>query len=623
MLAVAALFTACGDDAAVNDQPSGADTAKIEINENVVSVSKAGGEYEITYTLTNPNKNNKLEAKCDVAWIHDFDYSIDGTVLFTVDANNTTESRIAYLYLEYGKANDKVTISQSGLGQEEVKYEFDIQYEIDGPYVTMNVSAEPENTRYYAWYMSKKGLEEGLAQSPGVDIVMYLNKIVEVDISNAIYYGAYAGYGTEDAVAELTFVGPSSQDFELNGETDFYGFVCPVSKVGERLADVQYKEFRTGAVKPSANVLTVKNVVVNTDRVDYTVATTNNDQYAAMVLPAADVEAMTDADLLVWFNNISDITLYLHFGTFSTTALRLNPNSDYYILVFGYEYGMLTTAVTREKIHTLEVDPTLKAEFAVTVNKVTNARIKCSVDAGDMRALYYADWCYADDNTAELLSDVREAAQWLVDEGTFPDLATAMKFAGYKGNREFDFTPLTPETDYRIFAVGIDETTGEFNTEVFISDVITTPAKQVSEVYIDIPVGKYFLDYDLKELYPEEFADADGYAVLPLDVTTHGDVAEYYYDVYTGDLTDTTYPTDEEIILDLEINGNKNVPLTMSYCYFDTTLTLIYFSKDTDDNFSPVTRKLFTLKSEGESPAEEFAYGAGLKSVVYKSSREL
>ena len=95
MLAVAALFTACGDDAAVNDQPSGADTAKIEINENVVSVSKAGGEYEITYTLTNPNKNNKLEAKCDVAWIHDFDYSIDGTVLFTVDANNTTESRIA------------------------------------------------------------------------------------------------------------------------------------------------------------------------------------------------------------------------------------------------------------------------------------------------------------------------------------------------------------------------------------------------------------------------------------------------------------------------------------------------------------------------------------------------
>ncbi|MBQ8366863.1 MAG: BACON domain-containing protein [Alistipes sp.] len=634
------MFAACEDNAPIDeptndgtenenpgDNPEAPDkeAPTLEINENLVSVSNKGGEYEITYTLTNPNDTDELVATCEANWVHDFDYSIDGTVLFTVDANETTESRIVYLNLEYGKAKDKVTISQSGLGQEEVVYEFDIKYDIDGPYVTMNVSAKPESTRYYAWYMSKKGLDEALAQSPGVDATMYLNRVVEVDMTSAIYQGSYQQMSPEEAVDKITFVGPSSQKFELNGETDFVGFVCPVNKVGDRLGDVHIKEFRTGAVKPSTNDINIVVNDTNTDRVSYTVNTTNQDQYAAMVLPAADAEAMTDEQLLAWFNGL-DVIPYLHFGNFTTTALGLKENSDYYILAFGYEYGMFTTEVKREKVHTLTVDTSIKADFVVTVDKVTNFRIKATVDAGNATCLYYADWCYATDTAEELKQMIREGAEWYINEGYFTDLATAMKsYVGFKGVKQFDFTKLAPETEYRVFAVGIDETTGEFNTEVFFTDVIKTPAKQVSEAYIEIPVGKYYYDFDLQELYPEEFAGADGWAVLPLEVTTHGDVAEYYYDVYTDDLSDTTYPTDEEIILDLEINGNANKPLTMSYCYFDTTLTLIYFSKDTDDNFSPVTRKTFTLSSKGYSPAEDFdaEYGAGLKSVVYKSAREL
>lgn len=626
ILAAVALLTACDKDAPVNETPPPTEPATLEINENFVQVEAKGGEYEITYTLTNPNKSDKLEAKSDAEWIHDFDYSIDGTVLFTVEANGTTETRLANLTLEYGKVKDKVTITQSGINQGDMQYEFNIDYDIDGPYVTMNVSAKPENTRYFAWYMSKKGLEEALAQSPGVDIIMYLNKIVEVDISSAIYQGSYMGMSTEESVAGITFVGPSAQELELNGETDFVGFVCPVNKVGERLADVQYKEFRTGAVKPSSNELTIVVESTNTDRVSYTVETTNNDQYGVMVLPAADVEDMTDAEFVAWFNTLGDIIPYLHFGNYATTALNLVEESDYYILAFGYEYGMLTTAVKREKIHTLKVNTSLKAEFEVTVDKVTNFRIKATVDAGDATCLYYADWCYADDNTEELLNDVREAAQWYVDNGYFPNLATAMKsFVGFKGKKQFDFNPLTPETDYCVFAVGIDETTGEFNTDVFLTDIITTPAKQVSEAYIEIPVDTYFDGFDLIEAYPEEFGDADGWAVLPLEVTIHGDVVDYYYDVYTGDVTDTTYPTDDEIILDLEMYGNHNSELTMSYCYFNEVLTLIYFSKDSNDNFSPVTRVKFTMTPEGCASLEDFdaKYGAALQSVVYKSTREL
>lgn len=630
MLAVALLFTACGEDAPVDDKPAvddptTTDPAKLEINESFVQVAVKGGEFEITYTLTNPNDSDTLEAKSDVNWIHDFDYSIDGTVLFTVDANGTAESRIATLTLEYGKAKDKVTITQSGVGEESVEYEFDIQYEIDGPYVTMNVSAKPENTRYFAWYMSKKGVEEGLAQSPGVDITMYLNKVAEVDLSNAIYYGAYAGMDAETAVAELTFVGPSSQEFELNGDTEFYGFTCAVSKVGQRLSDVVIKEFKTGKVEPSTNELTINVTEINTDRVNYSVKTTNQDQYVAMVLPAADAEDMTDEELVAWFNELPEVIPYLHFGDFTTTALNLSENADYYVLAFGYEYGMLTTEVKREKVHTLTIDSSIKANFSVTVDKVTHFRIKATADAGNPTCLYYCDVCCADEKAEDLIKAVREAAQWFVDAGNFPDLAATMRFMGYKGANEFDFHTLDPETDYRVYAVGIDEKTGEFNTEVFFTDIITTPAEQVSEAHIEISVDTYFDGYDLIEAYPEEFGDADGWAVLPLEVTTHGDVVDYWYDVYTGDLTDTTEIPDMGLIIDLQEYGKQNTPITMSYCYFNEDLTLVYFSKDSNDNNSPVTRVKFKMTPEGCASVEDFEakYGASLKSLVYRSSREL
>ena len=156
--------------------------------------------------------------------------------------------------------------------------------------------------------------------------------------------------------------------------------------------------------------------------------------------------------------------------------------------------------------------------------------------------------------------------------------------------------------------MGIDETTGEFNTDVIFTDVITTPEQKQSESYIDIKCDKYFDGFDLKEAYPSEFSDADGWAVVPLEVTTHGDVVDYYYDIYLGDLTLENGPTDSELILDLVQYGKKNEPITMSYCYFNEPLTLVYFAKDGDDNNSAVTRIPMFLYPESCNDLSEFTY---------------
>lgn len=601
-----AMLSAC--DPAPVDEPTPGDPATLNIDDNLIQVNAKGGDYAFTYTLENPD-GSELKAESAADWIHSFDLSIEGEVSFTVDANTATESRITNLYLKYGKVEDKIVVSQTGLNPDDIEYKFSVSYDIDGPYVDMTVSAEPENTRYFAWYFPKETLEEALAQSPGVSIVQYLNRWVEVDLSDAIYYGSYAGYTAEQAVAELTFVGESTQSFELNGESDFYGFVCAVSNGGERLSDVEVSEFRTGAVKPSSNSIEVVVGDVNSDRFDYTVTTTNDDQYAAIVFPAAEVEGLSDLEIVAMFNDINNYIPYLHRNNYSTTALVDSEDSDYYILAFGYEYGMATTEIKRVKVHTLKYDPTATAEFSVEVTKVTNFRIKATVDATPKTCLYYADYCYEDESAEELMAMVHDAAKWYVDNGYFNSLAASMKSVCLKGKRDMEFTGLEPESNYRIFAVGVDELTGEFNTEVFFTDIITTPARELSEGYIEISADKYFFDYDLAEVYPEEFSNPEGWAVVPLEVNIHGDVVDYYYDIYTDDLMDTTYAPDEGLILDLEANGIHNKPLIMSYCYFEAPLTLVYFSKDSNDNFSAVTRVPLMLYPAGCSPVEDFNYG--------------
>ena len=605
-LAAVALFTACNEPNDEPVDPTPSEPATLSIDDNYVQAKAAGGDYYFTYTLENPD-GSELKAETQAEWIHSFDLSEEGEVSFVIDSNTTGSQRLSKITLTYGKLKDSITVTQSGEAVE-VEITIDFEFDINGPYVRMYTYPSPEGIRYYAWYYSVKGMETALAQSPGVSIEMYLEKVIEVDISEAIYYGAYAGYSAEQAVAEITLVGPSYQDFELNGNTEFYAFACAVNNQGALISDVVYTTFKTGVVEASDNVLTLSNVKVNTDRVSYDVNASNMDQYATIVLPAAEVENLTDDEFIEKFNKIDGYVSYLNFGSCSKTYLLHEEDADYYIYYFGYEYGMATTEIKREKIHTAKYDPNAQPEFELTLDKVTHYRVKASIDVEPETSLYYIDVCGVDETAKELQETIREAAQWYVDNGYYNNIAMCYRIVGSKGSQQYEFTGLYPETQYRVYAFGIDEHTGEFNTEVIFSEVFTTPAMMVSDSYITIDTEKYYDGYDVLDLFPNDFADADGWAVLPLEVEIHGDVVDYYYDIYIGDVTDTTYPTDDEIILDLVQYGKKNEPITYSYCYFYETLTLIYFSKDSDDNNSVVTRVQLYLDPAQCADMSEFPY---------------
>lgn len=81
---------------------------------NPMDVSNANDLYAIEYTITNPT-GASISASANVAWIHDFDYSVDGEVAFEVDAQVTdAAARSGVITLSYTGANSvAVTVNQA------------------------------------------------------------------------------------------------------------------------------------------------------------------------------------------------------------------------------------------------------------------------------------------------------------------------------------------------------------------------------------------------------------------------------------------------------------------------------------------------------------------------------
>lgn len=96
---------------------SGAYVPYPEINvtsSNPMAVDNTNDLHAVEYTISNPGAGS-ISASSNVAWIHDFDYSVDGEVAFEVDAQETDASaRSGIITLSYSGADDvKVTVNQA------------------------------------------------------------------------------------------------------------------------------------------------------------------------------------------------------------------------------------------------------------------------------------------------------------------------------------------------------------------------------------------------------------------------------------------------------------------------------------------------------------------------------
>ena len=107
-----------------------------------------GGEGAVAYTITNGTADAKPTATTNVDWVNNIE--VAEAINFTVDANDTTEKRVATLVINYGEQSINVFVSQAA------GYDVDVEFvagALNGVYYGTNYSVDPN---YYA-ILSKNG----------------------------------------------------------------------------------------------------------------------------------------------------------------------------------------------------------------------------------------------------------------------------------------------------------------------------------------------------------------------------------------------------------------------------------------------------------------------------------
>lgn len=602
VLCMAAAYS-CGDP--IEEEKK---TAALELLDKLVTAEAEGGTMMIGFVITNPDGSG-LQGRCDDDWCHSFEFPEEGMMTFAVEPNTGTDSRITSIYVRYGEIEKKFTLSQAGGGENLeaiATMDFDISYDINGPEVKMTVNPEYKNVRYYFAYSTKAEIDEIGEDNIQAVIKANVQKFLQVEVSAMVNY---SGYTVTQALDFYTGYGKRSASMTINARTDYVGWACAVSNEITVISDVVMKEFRTGDVAPSDNQISVNIDNVNCDRVSFSVNTTNEDQYAVYVLSADQVEGKSDEEIVELFNTTPDVTVFLQFGDYSSTQVGLEEDTDYYVLAYGYKWGMANTAICKEKFRTIKYEGGTPS-FSFNMEKVTNIGLKGSIGCSPSTFLYYTDYCEADATAKDILSELEDAIDWYVNEaGYYHDRISLMRVIGTRGTCGFEYADefITPETGYKLYAIAIDETTGEFCTDVVFSETYRTP--EVSSVTVNADYKHYFDAFEIAITYPESGYDKDivnGYALLPLSIEKDEDVAEFYVAVFTDDLSDTSYPTDEDLFASLYKYGQHNINPVFVLCEYNIPLTISSVAIDKNGNRGKVQRTVIELPHDETSDVEGF-----------------
>ncbi|MGM9765211.1 MAG: hypothetical protein ACI3ZO_02520 [Candidatus Cryptobacteroides sp.] len=609
----------------------------IQMQGRIVTVEPEGGVYDIGYTLSDYVSGETVEPdinlfsfSCDADWCGDFNVDdFSGRVEFSVKPNVAEKSRLASVTVKYADSEAVFSVSQAGIGENPdmvSKMKFDIEYDIDGPHVKMTVTPEYDDVRYYIAYSRKSEVDEYGDRIQSV-IKANVEKFLSGEINVLVNYG---GCTFEQALDQYVGKGVRTVSMSLNGESDFVGWCCAVNSQAKVISDVVLKEFRTGTIPPSDNKLAFELSEVNCDRVKYSVKTSNNDQWASLVVPADEVEGKDAEQIRQMFNSSEDVTAYLHFGDWSGSVGNLEEGKKYCILAFGYSWGAITTDIIKEYITTPLIESGT-SEFTLTIDKVTHYRAVCGIKPTLKTKLYYADILYPGETLDSAVKDIESQIDWMSRNG-YGDKVSILRRMGYRGDESIMKTGLEDGTTYRFFVLPVDETTGDFQitkdqdgnvvaSSIFSSAEFTTSYARQSSAYINVEHSKWFSGNDYAVAFPEEGAGAEGYAMMPVTVQKHGNVADYWYCVYGADLTDAGKYTDNDLIRYLtgftytdengneqeyEADGIKNEPYKVLACDYGKTLTLVSVAYDDEDNWGPVIREKLYFTHEGDSPISEF-----------------
>ena len=267
------------------------------------------------------------------------------------------------------------------------------------------------------------------------------------------------------------------------------GFVIDESGVITLASDVATSTYTTGEAKAADLTFEVSVTDVEMDRAAIKITPSDDKQSFCWMVGVWD-GSKTGEDIMneivamygSWMN--SGMMLYYGVqdytgGPGSTYKYKLDaPDTDYYVIAFGYAGG-ITTEPVMETFHTLPAPDASETEFNMTASNITPYGLKIGVTSSVVSTYYSPGVCAPDEFNQEVMVAEVEAgiAEILAMQQAQDPNVTLTQVLGmyfYKGNYTIDASGMQPDTTIMGYIFAIDHKTGKVAKVQTFENLATT-----------------------------------------------------------------------------------------------------------------------------------------------------
>lgn len=421
------------------------------------------------------------------------------------------------------------------------------------------------------------------------------------------------------AIADLMKKGVYEREVTgLQPEQRFVVFACHTDEMGSVTSEVAMVVETTPALEKVNMEFDIELDQITATSAMLFITPTTEDEYVWLEFPEDVYKDMTMDELQEFLLKNYKPFFPLHTNTGEMVHSfddKLDPDTEYMVIVFGYDGG-LTTPLFTEKFRTLKPNDPSDVTFEISYNSLTARSASVTFKPSDASVAYFA--IVANETELERSGGATaDGVKKLIDNeikkailvGDCEDRSEFAKYYAQRGPATGSFS-LEPGMRHYACAVCVDAA-GEYASEVAIC-WFDAPDEGVTDASVSASVLKFF-DGDALAASSDQYYDFAGWAVVRLKFVLGGSAADAIYTIYPVDVLEQEGATDNDVralLLNDELLGvyNYNIqPLTEVQLEWDCDYRLYAIPLDDKENAGELFKlDIPALSRTDASPVSEY-----------------
>lgn len=390
----------------------------------------------------------------------------------------------------------------------------------------------------------------------------------------------------EDVLSRILSAGDDSYGFTgLDADTEYYAVAMGIDQDGLITTEIYFESFKTAAVKPSDNTFAIDIKSVSYESVAYSVKPKNNEPYVLIYWNKPIVDKLGDKFIDHCIESRSDIESFVVTGSQTGVFNDCVPGRDYYLVAFGFDGGLPTTAITKASFTTkADADPSqCKFTFAVSDIQYDRAYMKVTPSAKHtpffwsvVEKSYYEELVRtvgAEEGMKSVLAE--SLAPFATDFGNIYDaleIITSYNDVSVEGTTY----GLEQGKEYIPWAVAIDNS-GNATAEFVMGNGFKTKIDTVADCTVEVK-GSFE-------------TGSDGKAVLISTAKPDDKCVNFYNVIFQGDLRDASRQSLLNNIIKMGFKNQREVKFEK--CPWNQPASAIAVGVDADGNFGEIAIDVF------------------------------